>query len=74
MRIKASKLRADIYNILDSVISSGEVVEVERGGTIIRITADRVLSKLDKLKKRKTTRGNVSKIYNITWEKEWSGE
>jgi hypothetical protein len=74
MRIKASKLRADIYNILDSVITSGEVVEVERGGTIIRITADRALSKLEKLKKRKTTRGNVDKIYNITWEKEWSGE
>lgn len=74
MRIKASQLRADIYNILDSVIVTGEVVEVERGGAIVRITSDRSMSKLSKLKKRKSTSGDISKLYDITWEKEWSGK
>jgi len=74
MRIKASKLRADIYNILDSIINTGAVIEVERGGAIVKMTSDKAPNKLDKLKKRKTTLGNIDKIYNITWEKEWSGK
>lgn len=73
-RIKASKLRANIYKILDSVIDTGEVVEVERGSSIVRITADKKMSKLSRLKKRKTARGRLDNIFNITWEKEWTGD
>lgn len=72
MRIKASKLRSNIYNILDSVINTGESVEVERGKALVKITAERTNSKLSTLKKRKTTRGRLDNIFNITWEKDWS--
>lgn len=74
MRIKASKLRADIYNILDTVVNTGQTVEVERGKSIVKISFEPRLSKLSNLKKHKSTRGKIDKIFNITWEKEWSAK
>ena len=41
MRITASRLRADVYNLLDRVLESGEPLEVERNGHVLRIVPPR---------------------------------
>jgi hypothetical protein len=52
MALTASKLRENIYNILDSIIETGIPVEIERNGQMLRIVADRPKSKLDNLVSR----------------------
>lgn len=37
MKMTASQLRADIYNLLDEVLSTGKPLEIERGGQILKI-------------------------------------
>lgn len=37
MRVTASQLRADVYRLLDRVLESGEPLEIERGGRVLRI-------------------------------------
>lgn len=51
MPLTASKLRANIYNILDNVLETGVPVEIERSGQILNIIPadDYSMSKLDRL-------------------------
>jgi antitoxin (DNA-binding transcriptional repressor) of toxin-antitoxin stability system len=37
MAISPSALRADIYNLIDRVIETGEPLEIERRGVIVRL-------------------------------------
>ncbi|MBN4077452.1 type II toxin-antitoxin system prevent-host-death family antitoxin, partial [Sulfobacillus acidophilus] len=53
MAITASKLRQDIFRILDSVLETGEPIEINRKGQIIRLIPERKPKKLQNLKKRK---------------------
>lgn len=53
MPLTATKLREDIYNILDNVIRTGESVDVERNGVILTIALaaqTREMPKLERLK------------------------
>ncbi len=72
MRITASKLRADIYRILDEAIASGEPVEVVRKGKVVRIVPETRLSKIARLKKRKVFNGNPEDIIGMDWSREWT--
>lgn len=51
VKLTASKLRRNIYKILDEILETGKPVEIERRGRILRIApADRpTRSKLDAL-------------------------
>ena len=51
MRITASKLRENVYRILDEVIETGAAVEVVRKGSIVKLVAEKPVSKLERLKK-----------------------
>jgi prevent-host-death family protein len=53
MTITASKLRENIYRILDEVAETGVPVEVVRKGVKLRIVPEVKRSKLANLKKRK---------------------
>jgi len=72
-RITASRLRADVYNILDEVVASGQPVEINRKGVTLRIVAAAPVSKLDRLKKarRKTWVGDRNDIFRINWLQYW---
>jgi hypothetical protein len=72
MPITASKLREDVYRILDEVIQSGVPVEVVRKGKVVRILADQPVSKLSRLKKRTAFVGDVEDIIGMDWSKEWT--
>jgi antitoxin (DNA-binding transcriptional repressor) of toxin-antitoxin stability system len=73
MRVTASKLRENVYQILDEAIATGVPVEVIRKGKILKIVPDKPVSKLDRLKKRKNVFvGNVEDIIGMDWSKEWT--
>jgi len=69
--VTASKLRENVYQILDSVLETGEAVEVVRKGRVLRIVADTPSSRLARLKKRDCIKGNPDDLVEIDWSKEW---
>ena len=72
MRVTASKLRADIYNILDETLKTGIPVEVVRKGRVLKIVPESKPDKLSRLKKRDYIVGNSDDIVHMDWSKEWS--
>jgi len=72
MPITASKLRENVYRILDEAIETGKPVEVIRKGTILTIVPPKRVSKLDKLKKRDVIVGDPDDLVSIDWSKEWT--
>ena len=71
MRITASKLRENIYRILDEAIDTGTPVEVVRKGTVVRIVPEKRASKLSRLKIRKGFKGDPDDLLRMDWSKEW---
>lgn len=70
----ASKLRQDIYRILDRVLETGEPVIVERNGRRIRITADETPSRFDALVRRPdVVVGDSEDFVHLDWSDEWTG-
>ena len=72
MRITASKLRENIYRILDDAINTGTPVEVVRKGTVVRIVPEKRASKLGRLKKRRGFKGDPDDIIRMDWSREWT--
>lgn len=73
MRVTASKLRENVYRILDEAIATGTPVEVVRKGSILRIVPERRVSKFSRLKKRTGFDGDPDDIIGMDWLKEWTG-
>ena len=75
MRVTASKLRENVYRILDEAIETGIPVEVVRKGTILRIVPDKPVSKLaklEKMKKRDNFVGDPDDLLGMDWSIYWS--
>jgi antitoxin (DNA-binding transcriptional repressor) of toxin-antitoxin stability system len=73
MRVTASKLRENIYRILDEAIATGNPVEVVRKGNVLKIVPEKQTSKLDRLKKRKNVFvGDTDDIIGMDWSKYWT--
>ena len=71
MRLTASRLRQDIYRILDEVLESGVPVEIERRGKILRIMPPHEVSKLDSLQRRDCLRVEPEELVHIDWSGTW---
>ena len=74
MRLTASRLRQDIYRILDEVLQSGVPVEIERRGQILKIVPPREVSKLDSLRPRDFLNTAPENIVHIDWSDTWRPE
>lgn len=72
MRITASKLRENVYRILDEAISTGVAVEVVRKGKILKIVPEERPSKLSRLKRRSGFEGDPDEIAGMDWSAEWT--
>ncbi len=72
MRISASKLRENIYSILDEVLESGVPIEVERKGKVLRIVPEKPKSKLSRLRKRDCIVGDPEDLVSVNWLDHWS--
>jgi antitoxin (DNA-binding transcriptional repressor) of toxin-antitoxin stability system len=73
MRVTASALRQDIYRILDRVLETGEVVEIERKGKLLRIVPPPARRRVDLLPKRDAIVGDPMDLVHVDWSEEWSG-
>ena len=74
MKITASKLRENIYRILDQVAETGVAVEIVRGGRRLKIVpADETApSKTARLRARpKVLVGDPERLVHLDWSKEW---
>jgi len=71
MAITASKLRENVYRILDEAIETGNPVEIERKGVILRIVPEVRQSKISRLKKRDIFVGDPDDIIGMDWLSEW---
>ena len=67
MRVTASQLRADVYNLLDSVLESSIPVEVVRNGRVLRIVADKRTPKLARLKRRDCLNCDPADLIHRDW-------
>lgn len=72
MPISLTKLRADLYKIVDQVIATGVPVEIEREGKKVRIVLVDKKSKLKNLKgHRGTMVGEPEDFVHLDWSQEW---
>jgi len=71
MALTASKLRQNIYKILDDVADKGIPVEINRKGKIIKIVAEKRHGKMDNLRKRKIMNCKPDDIVHLDWSIEW---
>ena len=71
MGLSASKLRENIYRILDQVLETGVPVEISRKGRTLRIVADEPPSKLSRLKKRPLMLDDPESYVHLDWSGEW---
>jgi prevent-host-death family protein len=70
--VTASKLRENIYTILDQALDTGIPVEIVRNGRILRIVPDEPPSKLARLQPREIIVGDPEDLVNMDWSGEWS--
>ncbi len=75
MAMSASRLRENIYRILDEVIESGEPVEIDRKGKLLRIVP--VEAPKPPLAERIVKRpglivGDPEDLVHIDWSSEWN--
>jgi hypothetical protein len=75
MKLTASKLRQDIYRILDEIIATGQPVEIERNGVILKIMPmEHSFRKLSKLQQRRLTEEDSDNFTHIDWTAEWKAD
>ena len=72
MTYTATKLRQNLYNILDSVIDNGIPIEIERKGVILKIVPEKAASKWDRLEPHNIINGDPESIVSLDWSKEWN--
>lgn len=72
MGISASKLRADIYRLLDEVLETGQVLEIERKGKVLEIAPKDRGVRLERLPRREGyILGDPADLVELDWSGEW---
>jgi hypothetical protein len=73
MALSASKLRANIYRLLDEVLETGKPLEIERNGRTLLITPKEKESIWDRLPRREGfIVGDPDDLIHIDWSSEWN--
>lgn len=73
MLITSTKLRTNLYKIIDKVIATGNPVEIEHHGHIVKIIAEVPKSKLANLTQHPgTIGGDPEELVHLDWYQEWS--
>jgi prevent-host-death family protein len=72
IRLTASRLRQDIYQVLDKVLDTGEPVEIVRRGRRLRIIAVTEPAAMDTLPERPDfIVGDPEDLVQLDWSGEW---
>jgi hypothetical protein len=70
--ITASRLRDNVYKILDEVLDTGQPVEIERRGRRLRIVAAEPKGRLQRLVKRpRYLKVDPEAIVHLDWRDQW---
>jgi antitoxin (DNA-binding transcriptional repressor) of toxin-antitoxin stability system len=71
-RYTASRLRANLYRVLDRVLETGEPVEIERKGRLLRIEAVPPTDRLSRLRPHpEAIRADPETLVHLDWSAEW---
>ena len=70
MKVTATQLRQNLYRIIDTILETGEPVEITRKGGTVRIVPDRKTSIWDRLEVHDVVIGDVE----LSWDSIWDGE
>jgi len=73
MRVKATKLRQNIYKLLDKSLETGTPIKIERKGKILEIVPPKIQKKLEKLKPHDCMNDEAESYVHIDWSEEWKG-
>jgi hypothetical protein len=69
----ASKLRANIYRMLDEVLETGQPLEIERNGRMLVVAPKEEQSIWDRLPRREGfIVGDPDGLIHIDWSSEWN--
>lgn len=71
MSISGTKLRENIYRVLDEALESGEPVEIRRKGRVLHLVPDHPGDRLERLQKRPTLKGKPEELVHLDWSSEW---
>lgn len=72
IRLTATRLRAELFSTLDHVAATGEAVEIQRPGGLVRIVRDTPTQRLANLKMHPgTINGNPDELADLSWEQDW---
>ena len=72
MSITASKLRENVYRILDDVIEHGRPVDIVRRGRVLRIAPVEAVKPIARLTRRaKFLRVDPDELVHMDWSSEW---
>lgn len=73
MPLSASKLRANVYRLLDNVLETGKPLEIERNGKILVIAPKERGSIWDRLPRRQGfIVGDPGELIHVDWSSEWN--
>jgi hypothetical protein len=71
MALTASKLRENIYRILDRILETGVPVDVRRKGRTLRIIPMDPPSRIARLERRSYLLADPEEIVHLDWSREW---
>jgi PHD/YefM family antitoxin component YafN of YafNO toxin-antitoxin module len=74
MKVTASKLRENIYRILDQVLQTGTPVEIKRKGRTLKIVSEDAPKKTSRLIRRNIIHGRAEDLIHLDWSNEWKPE
>ena len=70
--MNASRLRSDLYRILDQALDTGVPIEIERKGRKLRIVPDVARSRLDRLVPHpEALVGDPDDLVSMDWSGSW---
>jgi len=72
MRVTPTNLRAELFKTLDRVVSTGEPVEVERPGGLVRLVAAAPAGRLARLQPHPgCIVGDAADLASLSWPDVW---
>ena len=74
MAITASSLRGNIYRLLDQVLETGQPLEIERKGKLLKIVPVEKTSKIARLVRHPCFKGDLQSIVHLDWSGEWHSD
>ena len=71
MIVTTSKLRQNIYRLMDQVLETGQPLEVRRRDRTLKIVPEPPASKLERLVRHDCIAGDPEDMVHIDWSTEW---